>query len=207
MIDSKGDKVTRYLAFGAIIGPIIFTLVAFSLASIRPEYSHISQLLSELGEIGAPNAIVMNTLGTPILGVSVVLFSLALNQVLERTRISLGGVLVILLGGICLILGGLFPCDPGCIPVTFSGKMHELVSNIGFSGIILAPFLLSVHFRGSVPWKNYWFPTLLVGVFTVILVPLYLTDVFVSWNGFVQRLLLGILLFWIEAVSFNIYRE
>lgn len=207
MIDCKRDKFTRYLAIGTIIGPIIFTIVAFSLASIRPGYSHISQLLSELGETGAPNAIVMNTLGTPILGVSVILFSLALNQALERTRTSLGGVLVVLIGGICLIFGGLFPCDPGCIPVTFSGKMHEFVSNIGFSGIILAPFLLSIHFRGSVSWKKYWFPTLLVGAFTVILVPLYLTDFLVSWNGFVQRLLLAILLFWIEAVSFKIYRE
>ena len=206
LTDYKRDRLSRYLAFGAIIGPIIFTIVAFSLASIRPGYSHISQLFSELGEIGAPNAIVMNTLGTPILGVSVILFSLALKQVLERTRTSQSGVLVVLIGGICLILGGLFPCDPGCIPVTFSGKMHELVSNIGFSGIILAPLLLSVHFRTSISWKKYWFPTLMVGVFTVILVPLYLTDFFVSWNGFVQRLLLANLLIWIEAVAFKIYR-
>ena len=81
------------------------------------------------------------------------------------------------------------------------------LSRILGSGIILAPFFFSMHFRDSVSWKNYWLPTLLVGAFTIILVPLYLTDFFVSWNGFVQRLLLAILLFWIEVVSFKIYRE
>ena len=44
--------------------------------------------MSELGEIGVPNAIVMNTLGTPLLGVSIILFALTLYAGLEKTRIS-----------------------------------------------------------------------------------------------------------------------
>ena len=140
------------------------------------------------------------------------------NLVAKRStclRRAVGAVLVkdkrILSTGYNGSPSGLKHCiEVGCLREQLgveSGKMHELVSNIGFSGIILAPLFLSVHFRTSISWKKYWFPTLMVGVFTVILVPLYLTDFFVSWNGFVQRLLLANLLIWIEAVAFKIYRR
>jgi len=202
----SGRKI-RYLNLGAVIGPIIFTIVVFSLAFMRPGYSHVSQLMSELGETGAPNAIVMNTLGTPLLGVSILMFALSLYACLEKTRSSQAASAVILIGGVCMVAGGIFPCDPGCIPVTPIGKMHELVSNIGFTGIILAPFLLFIHFGNSYSWKTLRLSSLYVGIITMILVPIFLMGVFESWNGAIQRILLGLLLIWMEGVSLKLLRE
>jgi hypothetical membrane protein len=163
--------------------------------------------MSELGEAGSQNAVVMNTLGTPLLGASIILFALALKIGLEKIRATQYGSIVVLIGGICLVLGGIFPCDPGCIPVTFTGKMHKTVANIGFTGIILAPFFLANHFKKIISWKRYWLPTLSVGIITAFLVPIFLWGVFNQWNGAIQRILLGVLLLWIEAISFKFIRE
>lgn len=52
----------KLFALAGILAPIIFTAVVIILAALRPDYSHVSQPMSQLGEIGGPNAIVMKEL-------------------------------------------------------------------------------------------------------------------------------------------------
>ena len=60
----SSDRKSSILAMGSILGPIILTFTVLNLGFIRPNYSHSMQLMSELGEVGASNAIFMNLLAS-----------------------------------------------------------------------------------------------------------------------------------------------
>jgi len=193
------------LAFGSIVGPVLFTIVVFVLGSLKPGYSNTSQLMSELGEVGTPNGVIMNLI-TAILGISILMFAFSLHYGLTKGRELKGGFILTMVAGICMVLGGIFPCDPGCVPVSFNGTMHEIASMIGFPAIIFAPFALSQHLKSDRSWQNHRIYSLVTGVFTAILVPLYLSEAIKLWNGAIQRVMLGILLLWMEVTSIKLFR-
>ena len=205
MSKKQSDRILSALAIGSIFGPIIFTFTVIVLALIRPGYSHFIQLMSELGEVGAPNAIIMN-LATAILGISILLFAFMLHYGISGNNGWKVGPIILLIGGICMIGGGIFPCDPGCVPVSFVGTVHEVVSMIGFPAVIFAPFALSQQFKNSKLWQGYRMYSIVTGVLTAILVPVYISEVFKAWNGAIQRVMLGILLLWMEIISINLLR-
>jgi hypothetical membrane protein len=201
---ASSDQKRSILAMGSILGPIILTFTVVVLGFIRPDYSHSMQLMSELGEVGAPNAIFMN-LATAILGVSILMFALGLYGIARGTSGRVGSI-IMLIGGICMIGGGIFPCDPGCVPVSFIGTLHETVSLIGFSAVIFAPFAISQEFTHSGVWRGYRMYSLMTGVFTALLVPVFLSETLPLWNGAIQRLMLGILFLWMEVISIKLLR-
>jgi hypothetical protein len=47
----------------AVAGPILFGVVVTLAAALRPGYSHVTQLISELGETGTGTALLMNVAG------------------------------------------------------------------------------------------------------------------------------------------------
>ena len=50
----------RFLAACGICGPVLYALVVLILGALTPGYSQAAQLMSELGESGAPYALAMN---------------------------------------------------------------------------------------------------------------------------------------------------
>lgn len=205
MSKNQSDRKLSVLVIGSIVGPIIFTFAVIVLGLIRPGYSHFMQLMSELGEVGAPNASVMN-LATAILGISILLFAFGSHYGISREKGWKVGPIIMVVGGICMMSGGIFPCDPGCVPVSLVGTIHEIVSMIGFPAIIFAPFALSQQFKNSKVWQGYRIYSIVTGVITAILVPVYISEVLKLWNGAIQRVMLGILLIWMEIISIKLLR-
>ena len=204
MSEIKSDRKLSVLAIGSITGTVIFTFAVIVLGFIRPGYSHFIHLMSELGEVGAPNAIIMN-LATVILGLSILSFAFGLHYGIYRERWKVGSI-IMLVGGICMIRGGVFPCDPGCVPVSLIGTLHEIVSMIGFPAVIFAPFALSQQVKKSELWQGYRIYSIVTGVFTAILVPVYISEALKLWNGAIQRVMLGILLLWMEVITIKLLR-
>ncbi len=201
---TSSDRKRGILAIGSILGPVILIFTVMVLGFIRPDYSHSMQLMSELGEVGAPNAVFMN-LATAILGISILTFALGLYNIARGTSGKIGSIIT-LVGGICMIGGGIFPCDPGCEPVSFIGNLHETLSLIGFSAVIFAPLAISQEFTHSELWRRYRMYSLMTGVLTALLVPVFLSETLPLWNGAIQRLMLGILLLWMEVISIKLLR-
>jgi len=128
---SQPDKATSLVATCGIIGPILFTVVLAILGLFRHGYSHVSQLMSELGEVGAPNALVMNTAGLTLLGLLMVAFAFGLHRGISEGKGSKVGPALIAASGTALAMTGIFPCDPGCVGVTPTGRIHSIAATIG----------------------------------------------------------------------------
>ena len=56
MSESERDGTLSLLAVCGITGPVIYAVVVIILGLLRLGYNHVTQIMSELGEVGAPNA-------------------------------------------------------------------------------------------------------------------------------------------------------
>jgi hypothetical membrane protein len=99
---------------------------------LRPGYSTRKQAVSELIETGAPNKLLLDIM---ILGfhILVIPFAYGLHISIDQGKGKLAPILLSSAGGVGIVLTLFFPCDPGCDPVTFRGKMHiALAIPLGF---------------------------------------------------------------------------
>jgi len=98
----RNMNTLRVLAVCGIIGPVLFTGLVVIISYLRPGYSHMSQAISELGEVGAPNAIVQDT-NFILVGLLIIAFSFGLHRGISEGRGSkVGPALVIIFGAVAV---------------------------------------------------------------------------------------------------------
>ncbi len=189
-----------------IVGPAIYAVVLVSLGLLEPGYDPISQSMSELGAVDAPYAIVMNTLGFPLLGVFFMIFAVGVNRGIsggEGTRI---GPFLMIISGVFLILTGVFPCDSGCVDVTVIGGLHSLFATLAALTMIPVPLAIVPRVYGDASWRSYvwfcWFTTIVTSIVSVF----YMFESLEAFTGLLQRLAVAFPLVWAEVTAFKILR-
>ena len=75
----------RSLLLAGIVGPLLFAITVVIVGSLRPDYSHVNQFISELGEAGGQFAWAMNYLGFMVPAALILIFVLTFHT---RFRIS-----------------------------------------------------------------------------------------------------------------------
>jgi len=205
--ERRSGNALRLLAICGIIGPILYTIVVFTLGVLRPGYCHRAQFLSELGEAGAPNAIIMNTAGFLLLGILLIAFAFGLHRGINEGKGSKIGPALIAWEGGGYVAVAFFPCDPGCVPVSFSGMMHAWISWIFLgAGEILAPFFIAKRFKNDSRWKKYRLYTLATGVVLVVFGVMFAFNMIKGWTGAIQRIEAGMSLLWVEIMAIKLLR-
>ena len=81
----------RLRLFAGIGGPVFFFTAVAIVGSLRPDYSHVNQFISELGEAGGHFAWAMNYLGFMMSAALIFVFVLVLRERLPRTALNLLG--------------------------------------------------------------------------------------------------------------------
>jgi hypothetical membrane protein len=81
-----------------------------------PNYSHASQLISELGAFDAPNARIINLAGFLPAGLLISAFTFFAWRSLPRSRATTLGMLGLALFAMGYVAAAFFPCEPGCRP-------------------------------------------------------------------------------------------
>jgi hypothetical membrane protein len=186
-----------------IAAPVIFTLTVCILGLIQPEYSHLSQLMSELGETGAPYAMIMNVLGFGLFGILIVGFAPGLYFALGQRRTAFAGSVFILAAGLAFIGMAFLPCDTACVPVTTAGRMHLVLGLVAIVAAILAACTLAFPMREDAHWRGLWVYSLASGLLVLLLLPLFLSVQ--GYEGLFQRLMVAVILVWTEVIAIRLY--
>jgi len=200
-------KIQIFGALAAIIAVVLYVGSVIILSSLRPGYSHIRQFVSELGETGAPNAIVMDGVFISV-GILVIAFSIGLHKGINEGRGSKVGPAFLVILGIAVIGGGLFPCDPGCqTPESLSGIMHIATGLPAIPATILAPLLISRRLKQDSRWKGYDTLSLAAGIVAIPLLIASMT-LFPSSGlaGLGQRFALVVQLGWPLVMAIHLLR-
>jgi Protein of unknown function (DUF998) len=197
---------TRWLAACGIVAPLLDVLVTAWLGALDPSYRHARQYISELGEPGRPYAAVFAA-WCALYGLLLTAFALALHRGTGGPKGAwLGPGTFVALGALS-ILGGIFPCDPGCAGRTFSARMHLLTGEASAVGVLLSPFFTWAGMRGEA-WRGYRAFTLLAGGLVVAAGGWLAACQWASGCpvGAAQRLLLGAWYVWLGVVAVRLWR-
>jgi hypothetical membrane protein len=196
------------LALCGIVAPVVFVLLVIVAGTFYPGYSHITQAISELGGVGAPNPLIQNT-NFFVVGVLIVAFALGLRRNLTGAGRSALGATLVAAFGFVLVVHAVVPCDVGCEFVSPAGATHNITGLAGFLSVIAGILLLSRVFALDPDWRSYRGYSVLTAV--VGLASL------VSWialakaarievmNGSLQRVFAGTILLWVEVVAVRLF--
>ena len=131
--------------------PFFFALdliIPFLLAPTYKGYSHLTQVMSVLGNSKAPLHLVYN-IWLIVFGVTILISTLQLHPIVAQVSNSIStmlfSVIVIYALGGC-ILSGIFSVEETKSLETLSAKIHGYGSVIGFLLLTLAPLLIGMYF-------------------------------------------------------------
>jgi hypothetical protein len=184
-------------------GPLFYALVVLLLGTLQPGYSHVTQLMSELGASGAPHAIVMNLAGFALTGILLIVFASAFYLTFSETRGATAASLLLALVGLFYLGEARFSCDTGCIPVTGNGLLHQELGQLSIIAAILAAFVIAYVLKSTGNEEGCWQYSIVTGVLVALLIPVMVSRP--DLQGLFQRLLVGIILLWWEVLAIWMY--
>jgi hypothetical protein len=200
------DKTQKLLILSGIIGPIFFFTLLTILGFMWNDYNPIATGMSEIGANDSPFKDIMNYLGFSLLGIFIVIFSIGFKAFFKRNLQITIVLILLLIGGIFMFSVGFLPCDPQCIDVTYIGELHSITSII--SAILIPIAAMVSAYPISKIWGKTWgSASFFLGALSIASGPIMFIEGFASFSGLIQRLGIGLSLFWIFIVSLKIYME
>lgn len=144
-------KVTLYKIGNlcGIFAPVLWASIIIFCGSVRPEYSHFTQFISELGERGSSTEFIMRYAGFLPTGFMHVAFSAFLYVTFKGTRLAAVAATLLAINGLARIGAGIFPCEVGCAGprLLISQRLHTFSSDVGFFALIGSAVLWGILFR------------------------------------------------------------
>jgi hypothetical membrane protein len=199
----------RVLALGGVAGPLVFATVVLVAAAHRPDYSHFTNMISELGATGTPYAAFMNYAGFVPAGLMLAAFGVALAAVLPRQRSTIVAAALVALFGSGAAASGIFSCDPGCPQGggSLENLVHDRIAPVAFLCQIVAIGILGIHFRRLPAWRPVAIDSLLTSALALLfLVALASSLDTRTLTGLWQRLMLSTLFLWCAVIGLRAYR-
>ena len=140
---------TRLGNLSGIVAPLLWASAIVVCASLRPDFSHYTQYISELSERGSSTENLFRYTGFVPTGILHMLFGAFLMNAFRGNRLAALGALLFILNGIARIGAGLFSCEPGCAGpnVLLNQQLHRLSATVAFLAIILATLVWGLVFR------------------------------------------------------------
>jgi hypothetical protein len=159
--------IVRLLLWIGILLPAVDVCLIVGFASLHPDYSHLRQLMSELGEEGRPFAGLVN-IWFAISSLLLVGFGLAMAASLPRSSLAAVATTLFLVWAGLGIGTALFACDPGCAGKTLSGWLHWLLGEIAAAAMLPVPSLVWWSLRGDPRGRGFGWLTAAVQTIAVL---------------------------------------
>ena len=192
----------RTIGLIATLTPVWFLTVYLVMSSRRPEYSHLTKAISELGSLDAPNLWAWNVLGYILPGLEVALLGVALNRELSGLGKSAGiPTMALAASGLLMAFSGIFPGD-FVNRSSLTMVLHTIGSLGSFVVYLIAGFGLPPIFRSRPSWQWVAWPSLVLVIASIVTGFLRTGQA----PGLGQRLGFACFFLWIGLVGFALYR-
>jgi hypothetical membrane protein len=119
-----------YLFWTGILSVLLFVITTIIAGFFNPNYSHLSQFISELYAVDAPNADVVRYFGYLPSGILIIIFSFLAQKMTPKSSSKLIGFLGIMVGyGFGTIICAIYNCDVGCNPKFIDPSLSQIIHN------------------------------------------------------------------------------
>lgn len=195
-----GDRITRTLLMGGMVGPALFVIVLLIEGATRPGYSAWHQFGSELGLSSQGWEQVANFLMCGLLCLG---FAAGLRRALGRGKGAIAGPVALAVFSASLVVAGIFKTDPGLgyppgVPALASptphGAVHALAGLFAFVSLSVACFTLARRFAGDARWRGWVAYSILTGMVVVLSLVVSNVPSLSDFAGLIQRI--GIITGW-----------
>ena len=152
----------------ALITPFWFLTVYLVMSGRRPEYSHLTKAISELGSLDAPNRWFWNVLGYILPGLAIALLGVGLKREFAPASRHTS------IPAFALVASGLFMTMSGVFPGDFENRtsttmiLHTVCSLGSFAAFLVTGFWLPKIFRSHESWRWVAWPSLTLVVASVV---------------------------------------
>ena len=192
-----------------MLAPLLWASAIVFCGSLRPEYSHFTQYISELGERGSSTELTMRYLGFVPTGLMHIGFAAFLYAAFRGSRLAAIAAALLAINGLARIGAGLFPCEPGCAgpKLLLSQQLHSLSAGIGFFALIGASVLWGIVLRrypGPRGLSPYSVATGILGL--VFLMLMVWSDPQRAGTGLYERLSSGVLNLWVLVFAASLWQ-
>lgn len=199
MNTSSSNGICRLLGWTGLAGAVVFVTLIVVGGLAYPGYSHVDQMISELGGVDATQPWIQN-IGFVLFGLAVVGVAAAL--IIDAGKVFVGAILLAGLGAFGLVAEGLVHCDSGCKGATTEGAVHLGFGLLGFACGIVATFLLARRWRRDRRWSGLagfarWCSWLAVATFVLF----FVSDAFPDISGLAQRAFAAVLVAFVAGTS------
>ena len=167
---------------------------------MRPEFSHFTKAISELGSLDATNLWYWNILGYIIPGLMVSLLGVGLLR--EFNNHPKTPAYALMLSGLFMVLSGIFPGDFDN-RTSFTMIMHTIGSLGSFIAFLVSGFWYPKIFRNKITWNS-------ISKLSLSLVILSILSGFIRYGqapGLGQRIGFAFFFAWIFVVGLSLYRN
>ena len=186
-----GTDSSTYRRWIVVAFVVFYPLVLFGGAALKPQYSHLSQYISELNATGSAWSWQIGLLGFLPLGLLGVVLLLVVAPRARLQGISNIGCWLLIAEPIAYIGSAVAPCDLGC-PSTgsLSQNVHNILSVVTLPITTLGLVFLSCNSRLALVQRVGW---LVLAASFITLYGLALVPDLAQWRGLLQRLAEGVL--------------
>lgn len=200
----------RLVAAGSgVLGVIFFILATIVGGSQLPEYSHISQFISESYATGTPYGTQLRYFGFIPSGILIATFSFLALKIVPKSSFATFGLLGLgIFYGLATIVVSLFPCDAGCNKELVNPSLSQFIHNFtGMLTYLVVPISLIMLGVAARNWKNGTYVAFVGiggGLVCLLFVGVLSSDPKSNYIGLFQRIIEGCVLLWIVICSFYI---
>lgn len=185
--------------FFGILGVMLFVLAAIAGTLLMPNYSHLSQYLSESYATGTQYSFYLRALGYIPSGIFLTLFFLCgLKFLPNSNKLKIGFIGLGIFYGIATILVGIYPCDFGCNREWINPSSSQIIHNlVGFSTYVVAPvcfLLIGIGLKDLQLLKKLSIISIITAIWSFIFILLLLGDANGPLVGLYQRFIEGAML-------------
>lgn len=206
-------RLTRTLLACGAVGPVLFLTLVLVQGATRPGYSTWRNAASQLalGDQGWVQTVNFFVVGALLLG-----FAIGLRRALPSGRGSTWAPRLVAGVGLCLLLLGVFPVNPGLdyppgVPATYSlhGAVHLLMGTLLFGQLSALCFVMARRFATDAEWAGWAQWSRAIGA---IAATFYVATTVVAsvdqggtgpavWDGLLQRIALFSGFAWLSLVA------
>jgi len=151
-----------------MLGIVVFNLIWIIGGIIQPGYNHITDDVSSLMALGAPNKLLFDLMNIASFILQII-FLIGLVMVIKELKGSIVGPVILLCGNILgIIVPIFFPLNIGGEPTGFTGMMHLIIVTI--TGFIALGGMIAMWrgLRKVDEWKGYSLYSLITFILTLV---------------------------------------
>jgi hypothetical membrane protein len=189
-----------------VLAPLLWAAAIAFCGMLRPGFSHYTQYISELGELGSSTELPMRYLAFVPTGLMHLAFAAALATIFKGNRLGALAAILLALNGLARIGAGYFPCDVACEETGSLGqRMHSLFATVGFIALVVSSVLWSVVLRRTPSLRNLAAYSAASGVLGLAFLLLMVWSAEPGTaRGLFERLSSGVLSLWILVFALRL---